>query len=111
MARTQLDAQPTTITGLTPTTVTPDASGVAFRLSSKAVLMVTNSSGSSITVTPKIAKTIEGQSVTSPARTLAAGATAFYGPFNTNYEQTDGSGVLVDFSAVTSVTVALLLVH
>lgn len=111
MARTQLDVQVTTIQGLAPTTVTPDASGAAFRLSSKAVLMVTNGSASSITVTPKIAKTVEGQSVTSPARTLAAGATAFYGPFNENYDQLDGSGVLVDFSAVADVSVALLSIR
>ncbi|MFE9099849.1 hypothetical protein [Actinomadura geliboluensis] len=110
MARTALTPQNFATAGLTPTTVTPDASGMQFRNNGKMILMVKNGSGADITVTPKIAKTIEGVAVTSPPRTVAAGATAFFGPFDEeNYRQLSSTAVMfVDISAVTSVSVALL---
>ena len=71
--------------------------------------MVVNGSGSSINVTPQIAKKVEGLSVTSPARAVAAGATRFFGPFSDSYNQLDGKDtVFVDLSAVATVTVSLL---
>jgi hypothetical protein len=109
MARTALTPQRFTTLGLAPAYVTPDAAGVSFRSSGKQVLHVKNDSGSPVTVTLKIGKTVEGQSVTSPTATVAAGADKFFGPFSDNYEQPDGTDtVYVDFSAVTSVTVACL---
>jgi hypothetical protein len=110
LARTSLTPQPFTTAGLVPSTVTPDASGVSFRNNGRMILMVTNGSGSDITVTPKIAKTVEGVVPTSPARTVAAGATKFFGPFDEeNYRQLASTAVMhVDFSAVTDVDVALL---
>lgn len=110
MARTTLTPQPFTTAGLVPSTVTPDASGVMFRNNGKMILRVTNGSGSDITVTPKIAKTIEGVAPTSPARTVAAGATKYLGPFDEEiYRQLASTAVMyVDFSSVTTVTVALL---
>ncbi|NEA22581.1 hypothetical protein [Actinomadura bangladeshensis] len=110
MARTALTPQLLVTAGLVPSTVTPDASGMQFRNNGRMILMVTNGSGADITVTPKIAKTIEGVSVTSPARTVAAGATKFLGPFEEDiYRQLTSTAVMyVDISAVTSVTVALL---
>lgn len=109
MSRTALTPQIFAPGGLTPTTVTPDASGVSFRNTKRAVLQVTNGAGSSITVTPVIGGQVEGVSVTSPAITLAAGATAFYGPFDTDYNQPGlHDTAYVNFSAITTVTVALL---
>ncbi|MFI5974800.1 hypothetical protein [Streptomyces sp. NPDC051452] len=109
MARTALTPQRFATTGLTATYATPDAAGVSLRSSGKQVLHVKNGSGSSITVTLKIGRTVEGQAVTAPAVTVAAGADKFFGPFNDNYEQPDGKDIVfVDFSSVTSVTVACL---
>jgi hypothetical protein len=109
MARTALTAEKFTTAGLAPTPVTPDASGVSFRSSGRQILMVVNGSGSSINVTPQIAKQIEGLSVTSPARAVPAGATRFFGPFSDAYNQLDGKDtVFVDLSAVATVTVSLL---
>ncbi|MBL1104939.1 hypothetical protein JK361_10085 [Streptomyces sp. 5-8] len=109
MARTALTPQKFATLGLAPTYVAPDVAGVSLRSSGKQVLHVKNASGSSITVTLKIGKTVEGQAVTAPTATVAAGAEKFFGPFNDNYEQPDGTDtVFVDFSAVTSVTVACL---
>ena len=110
MARTALTPQNFQTAGLTPTTVTPDASGMSFRNNGLMILMVKNGAASDITVTPKIAKTVEGVSVTFPARTVAAGATTFLGPFDEEiYRQLTSTAVMyVDISAVTTVTVALL---
>ncbi|MFE4991422.1 hypothetical protein ACFRH4_08730 [Streptomyces mirabilis] len=109
MARTALPPQQFTTLGLAPTYVVPDAAGVSFKSSGKQMLHVKNASGSSITVTLKIGKTVEGQAVTAPTATVAAGADKFFGPFSDNYEQSDGKDtIFVDISAVTSVTVACL---
>ncbi|WP_328683145.1 hypothetical protein [Streptomyces sp. NBC_00343] len=109
MARTALTAQKFATLGLAPTYATPDAAGVSLRSSGKQVLHVKNGSGASITVTLKIAKTIEGQAVTNPTATVGAGADKFFGPFSDNYEQLDGTDtVFVDLSSVTTVTVACL---
>ncbi|MFV2172339.1 hypothetical protein ACFHW2_11845 [Actinomadura sp. LOL_016] len=110
MARTSLTPQPFVTEGLVPTTVTPHADGVAFRNNGSMILMVVNGSAADITVTPVIAKTIEGVTVTSPARTVAAGATKFLGPFDEEvYRQLTSTAVMhANLSAVTDVTVALL---
>lgn len=109
MARTVLTSQLLSSAGLTPTTVTPDVSGVQFRNTKRCFLYVLNGSGASITVTPKIGRQVEGISVVSPPRTLAAGAAAYYGPFIDDDEQPGlHDQVFVDFSAITTVTVALM---
>ncbi|MEU6651282.1 hypothetical protein ABZ904_18015 [Streptomyces sp. NPDC046900] len=108
MARTALTPQRFTTLGLAPNYVTPDASGVSFPSNGKQMLHVKNASGASVTVTLKIGKTVEGQAVTAPTATVAAGADKFFGPFSDNYDQADGTTVQVDLSAVTSVTVACL---
>ncbi|WP_328981768.1 hypothetical protein OG258_19940 [Streptomyces mirabilis] len=109
MARTALTPQQFTTLGLAPTYVTPDAAGVSFKSSGKQMLHVKNASGSSITVTLKIGKTVQGQAVTAPTATVAAGADKFFGPFADDFEQPDGKDtIFVDISAVTSVTVACL---
>ncbi|TDD37891.1 hypothetical protein E1287_07490 [Actinomadura sp. KC06] len=110
MARTALTPQPFVTAGLVPTPVTPDAEGVSFRNNGKMILKVINGSVSEITVTPKIAKTVEGVTPTSPGRTVAAGATKYLGPFDEeNYRQLASTAVMyVDFSAVADVEVALL---
>jgi hypothetical protein len=111
MARTALTPEKFATAGLVPAPVSPDAAGVSFRNNGQMVLMVVNGSGGSINVTPKITKTVEGVTPTSPARAVAAGATKFFGPFAEDaYRQTDGTqNMYIDLSAVTTVTVALLL--
>lgn len=109
MARTQLTPQRFAALGLAPTYETPDASGVSFRSSGKQVLHVKNGSEASVTVTLKIGRLVQGQAVTSPTATVDAGADRFFGPFPDDYNQPDDTGtVLVDLSAVSSVSVACL---
>jgi hypothetical protein len=109
MARTALTTQKFATTGLAPSYVTPDVAGCSFRNSGRQVLHVKNASGSSVTVTLKIGRTVEGQAVTAPTATVGAGADKFFGPFSDAFDQMDGTdNVYVDFSAVASVTVAAL---
>lgn len=109
MARTVLEAQQAGPAGLAPITVTPSTDGVVFANNVNALLMVTNGSASSITVTPRIGRQVLGKSVTSDPVTVAAGATKFFGPFTDDWEQPGGKAqIFVDFSAVTTVTVALI---
>lgn len=109
MARTALTTQKFTTKGLEATYVAPHADGVSFRNSGKQLLHVKNGSGSSINVTLKIGKTVQGQTVAAPVVAVAAGDEMFFGPFPDDYDQQDGTdNVYVDFSAVTDVTVAAL---
>lgn len=63
--------------------------------SGKTKLLVRNSNGAATarTVTLRLYRTVDGQSITSKTKSIAAGATAVFGPF----DQTDyGTQVLVD---------------
>lgn len=109
MARTVLTDTTLTASGVAPTYVTPDVTGAQFRNTHRNVLHVKNASASSVDVTVKIGKQVLGLSVTSPAVAVAAGTDLFFGPFADDYEQPAlNDQIYVDFSAVTSVTVALL---
>lgn len=109
MARTALTTQKFATSGLAPVYVAPDVAGCAFRNSGKQVLHVKNASAGPVTVTLQIGRTVQGQTVTAPTATVAAGTDKFFGPFPDDYDQQDGTdNVYVDFSAVASVTVAAL---
>jgi hypothetical protein len=109
VARTALTPQRLGPHGVLASYVTPDASGISFRSSGRQFVHIKNASGSSITVTETIGRTIQGQAVTAPTSTIAAGAERFYGPYPDDYEQQDGTdNVYLGISSVTSVTVACL---
>jgi hypothetical protein len=109
MARTALTPNVLKALGTGAVYVTPDAAGVSFRNNGKCFLHVINGSGASINVTPKIGRQVLGQSVTSVADALPAGESDYYGPYSDEYEQPGGlDTIFVDFSSITTVTVALL---
>lgn len=109
MARTALTPQRLAPHGVLPTYVTPDAAGISFRSSGKQFVHIVNGSASSITITENIGRTVQGQAVTAPTSTIAAGASKFYGPYPEDYAQQDGTdNVYLDISTVTTVTVACL---
>ena len=80
------------------------------------ILLVKNGSGSPINVTINVAtgKTYKGYTLTSPVVAVGAGAELAIGPLPAEVHQIINSGnanngyILVDFSAVTSVTAAIL---
>lgn len=109
MARTALTPQRLGPHGVLATYVTPDAAGISFRSSGRQFVHIKNGSGSSITITETIGATVQGQTVTAPTSTIAAGAERFYGPYPDDYEQQDGTNnVYLGFSSITTVTVACL---
>lgn len=75
-------------------------------------LIIYNGSGSSITATPQISKTVEGQAVslTGLAVTVAASAYVIMGGFSlADFTSTDGTGnIYVVFSSSTTVSVGLI---
>jgi hypothetical protein len=85
-----------------------DVAGDSFPNTGHEYLVVKNGSASPITVTLDIKQTVDGQTVTDPTVTIAAGASKIIGPFPTGiYNDTNGR-VGVTYSAVTTVNVIAL---
>lgn len=103
-----LSPQLTVPAGLVPTTTAAGGSGDTIPADSKTVLMVTNGSGSSITVTVSSQYTTQPGSVKQDiTKAVAAAATCFLGPFGAAFADTNGNAAIT-YSATGSVTVAAL---
>lgn len=113
MARTDVTEQAVTAAGKVATYAAANVDGHAFVPTNRRLLHIKNAGAAALTVTVQTDVTRDGD-LKLPNRTvaLAAGADAFIGPFDPNvYAQRAGTNkgkTLVDYSAVTSVTVALL---
>lgn len=112
MARTAITNQSVTNAGHILTTVAADAAnGMVFTNSSKCLLYVVNGGGVSINVTAVSVADPYGRTGDT-VFAVAAGATAVIGTFDPIlFNQTSGSDrgkVYVNFSAATSVTVAVM---
>lgn len=106
MARTALSVQQMTSSGLNVAMAAANADGHSVPWSKQMHLRVKNGGGSPITVTPVIAVSVDGQSVTAKTVTIPAGEERSIGNLSPDvYAQTDGA-VHFNFSAVTSVTCA-----
>lgn len=112
MARTALSAQATSTAGLKPTYAAANVDGHMFTPEAGRVLVVKNGGGSSITVTVQAEVTRDGLALPDRTVTIPASEERLIGPFAPDvYRQKSGADkgkVYVDFSTVTSVTVALL---
>jgi hypothetical protein len=107
MARTALTVQQISRSGLGPayTAANVDGHSVDNR-NQKLFLHVKNGSASSINVTVVTPATVEGLAVADLVVAVPNGGERMIGPFsNRPFNQTDGT-IHVDFSAVTTVTVA-----
>lgn len=106
-----LAVQQITQEGLVPTLVAASGGGDAFEPNAHTFLIVKNGSGSSINVT--IVTTAEdfGQPIADIVVAVAAGTTAYIGPFEPDEVAQPGTGLCdVTYSAVTTVTVAALTI-
>jgi hypothetical protein len=108
VARTSLTVQDIDRTGLTPSFSAANADG--HEIDNDAILRtflyVKNGGGGGITVTVVTSETRDGLAVADLTVSVGAGADSIIGPFPpAQYDQTDDT-VDVDFSGVTSVTVA-----
>lgn len=111
MARTSVATQQITAAGLAPALSAPTLLGDTID-SGAVALMVTNASGGSITVTVQTPATQAGLAVAEDIVSVAAAATKLIGPFpKGTYGQPSGADagrVYVDYSAVASVTRAVI---
>lgn len=109
MARTGITPQSPGAAGATINFESANVDGNSFQARAGRVLHVRNGSASSITVTLPTPATVGGLAIADRTVTVAAGAHAAValGPVPVAYLQTDSS-VHVDYSAVTTVTVAVV---
>jgi hypothetical protein len=103
-----LTVTPVTRAGIDIAGAAADVAGDSFPNTGHEYLVVKNGSGAPITVTLDIKQTVDGQAVTDPTVTIAAGASKIIGPFPTGiYNDTNGRAG-VTYSAVTTVNVIAL---
>lgn len=108
MPRTPITAQTTTPAGLAATYEAANVAGNSYVLLPNRALHVKNGGGSPITVTVPSTQTVEGLAVPNRTVTVTNGTDKFISlGASSAARQADGS-VNIDYSAVTSVTVAVL---
>lgn len=107
MARTALTAQSVTSAGLTPSYAAANVDGHSYQPTAGRLLHVKNGGAGSITVTLPTPGTVDGLAVSDRTVTIGAGAEKLIGVGRGAAYRQDGGVVYVDFSGVTSVTVAL----
>jgi hypothetical protein len=111
MARSALAVQQIRRTGLAASYSAANALGHSITNTTGVFIHVKNGSGSSINVTVQTPGTIDGLAIADQVVAVAAGADKMIGPFLPGvYEQPGSDDVYVDFSDVTTVTVAALKV-
>jgi len=114
MAYTDLTIQVVTIAGLEPAYVAATASdGDMWRNSGKEFLHVVNAGGGSIDVTVLTPATVDGLAIEDKIVTIPAGEDRMIGTFkpslyNNPAGGTDPSKIYVEYSGVSSVTVAAI---
>lgn len=106
MARTAITPQSVDLTGAAITLEAANVAGNSARPGDHRFLWVKNGSGGSVTVTLPTPGTVEGLAIADRTVSVGAGAEKLIKVSN-NYIQSDGS-VYFDYSAVTSVTVAVV---
>lgn len=103
-----LTVQDVTAAGLTPSYVAASAGGDTFANNGRVMLHVKNGSASSITVTIVSARTCNFGYQHDIQVTVPASSEKMIGPFPPERFNNDSGMVQVNYSAVTSVTVAAL---
>lgn len=112
MARTTLDVQTLSRDGIDPSYEAANADGEEVANSGRMFIHVQNGGGGSITVTIQTPGTVDGLAVADREVSIGAGNDKMIGPFPpATYNQDPGETdtVYVDFSGVSSVTIAALV--
>lgn len=112
MARTTLATETIDRDGIDPTYSSANADGEEVANSGRMFIHVMNGSGASIDVTIQTPGTVDGLTISDKVVAIAAGEDAMIGPFPPaiyNRDPGETDTVYVDFSAVTSVTIAALV--
>lgn len=108
MPRTAITPQRATSAGLAPAYEAANGLGNSFPLVAGRALHVKNASAAAVTVTVPTPGTVDGLAIADRTISVAAGGDQLIGlGTNAAYRQPDGTA-LVDYSAVASVTVAVI---
>jgi|LAHU01.1.fsa_nt_gb hypothetical protein len=112
MARTALTEQTVTSSGLEATYTAANADGNKFNNTSRTLFHVKNASVGDVTLTFNTPGTVDGLAVGERTVVCSAGEERFWRgqPSIYNQPSTDAGMVYVDYSAVTDVTVAVLVI-
>jgi hypothetical protein len=102
-----LTAQAMALGGLQPTYAAAAGGGDQAPVGEKLVLHVRNDDASSKTVTVATPGTVGGLAIADAAQTIPAGGDAFF-PLKSTYRDPATGRAAITYSAVTSVTVAVL---
>jgi hypothetical protein len=105
---TTLSAQNVVLTGLLPVYTAADATGNNFLNDGMVFLHVKNGDVASKTVTLTTPNLVEGIAIADPTVVIPAGEDRMIGPFPTGPFNDSSGKANVTYSAVTSVTVALV---
>lgn len=110
MARTSLSVQEISRTGLDPAYEAANGDGEKVVNDGKTFVHVINGGGSPITVTVQHPGTVDGLAVADLTVTVTNAEDQMIGPFPGRFNQvgTDVGQIYVDFSGVTTVTVAAI---
>lgn len=108
MPRTTITPQKATSAGLVAAYEPANVAGNSYRMQAGRGLRVKNGSGASITVTIPTPLQVDGLDVTDRTITVAAGAEALIALGTSSAYKQPGGVANVDYSSVTSVTVAVI---
>lgn len=107
MARTALTVNQLSIAGVTHSPASANADGHSLEnIKGDTILFVVNGGGAPITVTIQTPGKFQGLDIEEQEITVGNGVTKVIGPFRPTGVYNNSTGVFVDFSGVTSVTVA-----
>jgi hypothetical protein len=97
--------QTTSLAGVAHT-LTAVAASDTFLNDGRTMLVVKNGSGSPLVVTVTVQAKHRGLTITNPTATVAAGATAFLGPYAPDLFNASTGSVTVAYDATTTITAA-----
>jgi hypothetical protein len=106
MPRTAITPQRATSAGLAPAYEPANVAGNSYRLATGRVLHIKNASGASVTVTIPTPGSVDGLAVADRTVAVPAATDRFIALSKQSVYQQTGGTAHVDYSAVTSVTVA-----
>jgi hypothetical protein len=108
MARVAMVADSISRAGVAATYAAVTVDGISFVNSEREFLHVKNGGAGATVVTLQTVGFVDGIAIPDRSVSIPAGEERFIGPFSAAYTRTTDANVYVDFSVLTSVTVALL---
>lgn len=108
MARTALTVQQVSRAGITPTYGAANVDGHSFPNTGVELVHVKNAGGASMNVTVQTPNAVDGLAIADRVVAVANGSEKMIGPFPRSTYNQGAEEVYLDFSAVTSVTIAAI---